>query len=290
MMIAPHAPCDISVEKIESLENETGDLTVGASALAFDIETGPADEQTIRKLSKPFEPPPPPGDFDPATVKTGNLKDPDKIMAKVNEARQAHATAVKQYANNLANQEKEYWADIQEKAPLSPLVGRVLAIGVGDSTGIVQTKCVKHHHDDDGEADTLEWFWFKIFTPTVRHGQQLVGHNILDFDVPFLVRRSWILGVDVPPGVMSPNYRYASDWWLDTRKVWECGTRGSNVPGNLDLLGRAFDLGGKTEGMSGADFWKLVYTGEYEDRKKAMEYLCRDVNLTVDVARQFGLM
>lgn len=265
-------------------------LLVGSSSLAFDIETGPAEIETIRSLSKPYEPPPPPGDFDPATVKTGNLKDPGKIMAKVAEARQAHATAVKLHANKLANQEVEYWADLQEKAPLSPLVGRVLAIGVGDAVGNVSMKSVLRHHDDFGEAELLDWFWSEIFTPTVRQGRQLIGHNILDFDVPFLVRRSWILGVDVPPPVMSPNYRYAGDCWLDTRKVWECGTRGSNVPGNLDVLGRAFDLGGKTEGMSGSDFWKLFHTESPDDREKAMEYLARDVYLTVDVARQFGLM
>ena len=170
------------------------------------------------------------------------------------------------------------------------LVGRVLAIGVGDSMENCDIRCVSAHHDDDCEAELLEWFWSEILTPTVRQGRQLIGHNILDFDVPFLVRRSWILGVDVPPPVMSPNYRYAGDCWLDTRKVWECGTRGSNVPGNLDVIGRAFGLGGKTEGMNGADFWKLIHTGDKADRAKAVDYLLRDVQLTIDVASRLGVM
>ena len=48
----------------------------------FDIETGPLSEAELAVMVPPF---------DAAEVKTGNLKDPDKIAAKVAEERRITA-------------------------------------------------------------------------------------------------------------------------------------------------------------------------------------------------------
>ena len=47
----------------------------------FDVETGALPESEIAAIMPPF---------DPAEVKTGNLKDPDKIAAKLAEAEANH--------------------------------------------------------------------------------------------------------------------------------------------------------------------------------------------------------
>ncbi len=49
--------------------------------IVFDIETGPLPESELVALVPPF---------DPAEVKTGNIKDPEKIAAKIAEAEANH--------------------------------------------------------------------------------------------------------------------------------------------------------------------------------------------------------
>lgn len=58
--------------------------------LCFDIETCPLSEEVVLAAAGEFIPPPHPGEFDPGSVKLGNLKDQAKIEAKIAEARAAH--------------------------------------------------------------------------------------------------------------------------------------------------------------------------------------------------------
>ena len=73
--------------------------------IVFDVETGPLAESELSALLPPF---------DPAEVKTGNLKDPAKIAEKLAEAEANHRR------------------DFIERAALDPLTGRVIAIGMLD--------------------------------------------------------------------------------------------------------------------------------------------------------------
>ena len=67
--------------------------------VAFDIETGGLDVEVLRERCPAFEPPPPPGVFDPTAVKCGNIGGPtsEKGKAKIEEARKAHDELVKRY-------------------------------------------------------------------------------------------------------------------------------------------------------------------------------------------------
>ena len=49
--------------------------------IVFDVETGPLAESELSALLPPF---------DPAEVKTGNIKDPEKVAAKIAEAEASH--------------------------------------------------------------------------------------------------------------------------------------------------------------------------------------------------------
>jgi hypothetical protein len=297
-MISPAITDEIEQAEIEvrkQLQPATPAQQVkpGLSDLVFDIETGPADTETIKALSEPYTAPPQPGEFDPRSVRTGNLKDPEKIMAKIEEAKQAHSLAVAAHVSSVANGEAEYWQKITEAAPLSPIIGRVLAIGFCDHQERAHTIAVGAIHDDDAEADILDEFWCEWYLATVKSGHRLIGHYIGGFDIPFLVRRSWILGVDVPHNVFDGGGKYLGRQFVDTKQIWQCGqfgAAGGGVPGNLDIIGRVFGEGAKTEGMTGADFWKLIYSGESESVKKALEYLRNDVVLNSRVARRMGVM
>ena len=156
--------------------------------IVFDIETAPLPESELAALVPPL---------DPAEVRTGNLKDPDKIAAKLAEAEVNHRR------------------DFCERAALDPLTERVLVIGLLDQGGF-------RILDNDNEAAVLREFW------TACQGEmgridQMVGFNTHLFDLPFLIRRWWKHRLPVPVGIR--RGRYWSDQVIDLRDAWQLGDR-----------------------------------------------------------------
>ena len=201
----------------------------------FDIETGPLSDAELTAITPPF---------DPAEVKCGNLKDPDKIAAKLQEA------------------ETNYLRDIRDKAALDALTGRVLAIGLDDQNG---KSCIAEH----SEADTLGEFWMRYKCST----NHFVGFNIFSFDLPFLIKRSLHHRIKIPPSVRKG--RYWGDQFIDLRDIWQCGDR--KAKGSLDTICKFLGIEGKNG--NGKDFARLFEL----NREKALEYLENDLRMTRQV-------
>jgi len=218
----------------------------------FDVETGALPESEIAAMMPPF---------DPAEVKTGNLKDPDKIAAKLAEAE--------------ANHRRDFF----ERAALDPLTGRVVAIGLlhlgGES---LQTATTFEVIGYDDEARTLREFW-SACRGDMNRINQMVGFNIFQFDLPFVFRRSWKHRVEVPFGIR--RGRYWSDEMVDLREYWQLGDRQSR--GSLDSISKHLGLGSKDgDGKVFAELWRT-------DRERAIAYLRKDVELTARVAAVLGV-
>jgi uncharacterized protein YprB with RNaseH-like and TPR domain len=211
------------------------------NTIIFDIETGPLPESELAALLPPF---------DPAEVKTGNLKDEAKIAAKLAEAE--------------ANHRRDFF----DRAALDPLTGRVVAVGL-----LYPDSGEFHVIGHDDEAATLREFW------DVCRGQQgrinqMVGFNTHLFDLPFLIRRSWKHRVPVPFGVR--RGRYWSDEMIDLRDGWQLGDR--MAKGSLDVIAKHLGVGAKNgDGKAFAELWA-------SDHAKAVAYLRNDVQLTAKVA------
>lgn len=244
--------------------------------IVFDIETGPLPDHVIADRVEEPEPPAAPEPFDPASVKIGNLKDQSKIRAKVDEARRKHEEMAARHATTVAGQRDAWWAKVKERAPLDPLTGRVLAIGYY-STDTEQT-CLDIQDD---EATMLTHFWARY--RQVRGSRQLVGHNIFGFDIPFLVKRSWLLELDVPRALFSRGRWIDNETFADTMLLWSAGGR---VSGKLDVLAQAMGVGAKPEGVDGAMFARLLD----ENREAAKAYLRNDLYMTCHVAQRMGLV
>lgn len=248
-----------------------------AHAVIFDIETGPLPEAELWKVVAPFDPAslkPFPA-FDESAVKTGNLKDAAKIAEKIEAARAQHAVDTAAHNAKNATAEADYIAGVKDKAALSALTGRVLAIGYyGTHDGEVEVDVL--HPDNVTEAAVLIRFW-AYFEASDEH-TRFIGHNIHGFDLPFLIQRSWLLGVEVPRGVIKG--RFFSEKFVDTMAVWACGRQGSNGMAKLDDLAKAFGVGAKNG--SGAMFAELLE----KDRTAALEYLKNDIAITYEVAKR----
>lgn len=249
-------------------------------AVIFDIETGPLPDQELWKVVAPFDPAsiqPYPA-FDESSVKTGNLKDAAKIAEKIEAARSQHAIDAANHAAKNATAEADYIAGVKGRAALDAKTGRVLAIGYYDTNEGATDYAILNGEPGD-EAAIVSGFW-TYFEASDEH-TRFIGHNIHGFDLPFLIQRSWLLGVEVPRGVIKG--RYFSDKFVDTMAVWACGKMGSGAMAKLDDLAKAFGVGMKNG--DGAMFAELLE----KDRAAAMEYLKNDIAITHAVARRMGV-
>lgn len=239
--------------------------------LIFDIETCPQTDEELRAYCDPFDPKSlgePPGDFDPSSVKCGNIGGPtsEKGKAKIEEARQAHEALKSGWSDRIAREEAAYWAKIKDRAALSAETARVAAIGWKNSdNGKVETVL------DLPEAEMIKEFWSLVNSVMVG-GEEIIGHYSNHFDLPFLARRSWILGIKTPP-IQAYNNRF-KPCFIDTLDVWKCGNNQDSI--SLPRLAKLLKVPGKWQDLDGSVFYQLLAI----DPESAKEYLVADVELT----------
>jgi DNA polymerase elongation subunit (family B) len=116
------------------------------------------------------------------------------------------------------------------------------------------------------EKTLLEFFW----QLAADHKYELVGFNITGFDLPFLFRRSWKLGIK-PPSIIRRG-RYWADSIIDLMELWAFFRQEQRE--SLNTICRALGFGEKSG--SGKDFAELWAN----DREKAVEYCKNDLRLT----------
>lgn len=260
-----------------------------AGPLCFDIETGPEPEERLRDFfevdySKVKGAEYLDAEFDPATVKLGQMKDPLKIAAKIDGEREKFDKAKAAAIAAKASAADDQWREFVDRAALSPVTGRVLAVGWIGTNDVVQIWAV-NPADADAEKKLLTTFWVS-FRDCCKTDTTIIGFNSHGFDLPFLIRRSWLLGVDVPDDVLANGRPHRL--FIDLMQVWQCGNRQERI--SLNNLSAFFGHGQKTEGVDGGDFARLYLSEKPEDREKAIEYLRQDVRLTLAAAKRMGVV
>jgi len=241
--------------------------------LVFDIETAPLPDSALALTydSSDLKLPDPPGAFDPQSVKYGRMTDPKKRAAKLQECVNAHNAALSAYPHECARIQDEHWAKFKEKAALDAMTGRVVAIGYAMPTG-PDCKVFLHYGT---EEDLLANFWETVTSPCLKSA---AGHNIAGFDLPFLIKRSWIHQMTPPPCIN--QYGRVEPPFKDTMTTWQCGNRGSFA--KLDRIAAAMGIPGKLDGVTGDQFAQLLE----DDKETADKYLTADVVATLRVAQR----
>lgn len=175
----------------------------------------------------------------------------------------ANYTDPAKIAANLAEQRTKFI----ERAALSATSGFVCAVGFMEEDELGDWEFSSQEHPIS-EAALLLAVWDKL-----KHPRTLVTFYGKNFDLPFLIRRSWILGIKVPSWLREG--RYWSRDIIDVYEDWQLGDR--EMRGGLDLVSRIVLGRGKTG--HGKDFWALLQANPLE----ALEYLAEDCALTKDL-------
>ena len=215
------------------------------SFLLTDIETAPKEEKVKSLYS-----------FNPDEVKVGNIKDPEKIKAKI-EAEEA-----------------KFWAEKLEKAALNPMTAEIVAIGYQDKDGAIIGEGIP-------EANLLGEFWrqFEKVEYATGANTRIVGWNLLGFDIPMMVQRSRIIGVDVPSTVM--NGRYWHNCLIDLMQVWVCYCHGKYE--SLERVAKALGVRQPREhNIEGQNFYKHLI----DDKENAIQYLRDDLQEEYEIAKR----
>lgn len=244
--------------------------------LYFDIETAPLPDDVLEKQFS-FTPPPAPQPFDERQVKVGNMKDPEKIRAKIEEARARRDEEIAAWEDGVFRGRRDAWTAFKSESTLAATTCRVIAIGTAGDRGNTVDAAIAIDPADESKIITQFWRQATALYNGCRGSGSaaIVGHNILDYDLPVLVRRSWCLSLAVPTWIR--RGRYWSDFFCDTLDLWGLGQR--RVPGgaSLDVVSKALGGPGKFGGVDGSHFHELISSQDETERQRALEYLRRDV-------------
>lgn len=126
--------------------------------------------------------------------------------------------------------------------------------------------------NDEGELHALEQF-FSLLRDFDRDTDEIVGHNVLDFDLPFIFQRAAVHEMKVPRLVNLAEYTVRGVF--DTQRAWWLGQRKTV---SLDEI--AFALGlesSKTKEVEGSTVFELYHAGRLADIR---EYNLKDIRLT----------
>jgi hypothetical protein len=219
----------------------------------FDIETKPDNEESVLKNAKPFN---------KSDVKLGNLKDPDKIEAKIEKA------------------EVEYKRSLLDRAALDPHTSSICAIGINLNG---RDKVI--HLASEKEKDILTDFW-QLYQDSSRKWAYWSGSNNKEsFDPRHIIVRSWKLGIKTPYGLISQN-GWLTDKFLDISQTYLFGCKfpsfcsADNAAKQLGLIGTKSECGLvvskvelEKEGVEGKNFHEVLES----NRELALKYLTNDV-------------
>lgn len=164
-----------------------------------------------------------------------------------------------------------------EKAGLYAEFARVVAISVGHFSTTGEFRVIGKCLED--EKELLKWFG-NILTNSK---DVLGGHNILNFDNPFLCKRYMINEMKVPGKI---DHTGAKPWDIidnsvDTMKVWQFGAPYSGNA-SLDAIAGCLRIESPKTDMDGSEVGKAFYGAKLDEINK---YCIGDV---VCVARVYS--
>ncbi len=117
----------------------------------------------------------------------------------------------------------------------------------------------------------------------VEPGWAFAGHNIKDFDLPFISRRLLINGMDLPEGLDFLNLKPWEYTIVDTMQIWKFGDYRNYT--SLELLAAALDVPSPKTEMDGSRVGEKFWKGEFDS---IAEYCQQDVIAVANVIQRIN--
>lgn len=157
--------------------------------------------------------------------------------------------------------------------------GKVVCISVGyiyEVEGEAHFKLKSFYNDD--EAVLLNNF-ASLLNHWDKPDRTLCGHNIKEFDIPYIARRMLINGIQLPQILNIAGKKPWEVQFLDTLELWKFGDFKNFT--SLNLLTAVFDIPTPKDDIDGSMVGKVYY--ETGDLKRIATYCEKDVLATAQV-------
>jgi len=181
----------------------------------------------------------------------------------------ASASKLQRWLDQEMERRKKKVGGAVEKMPLDVDYCRIVALGYArDDDEILTATCV----DPESEEGVLRLFWTAL-----ANSSRPCGYNILGFDLPIILRRSWVLGV-VPTKLLDLR-RYSTAYTVDLMQVlYNWGA----APGPTRGLKAVAAMYGIENAYPELDGGKVALMSEEELRV----YCANDVRMTRELAQR----
>ena len=167
--------------------------------------------------------------------------------------------------------------EMHRKTSINPEDGSILCIAYAIDDKPVEVLTVKEAFNDLAEAEVLVDFFNMIDT---LNEPVFIGHNLKGFDLPFVMKRSMILGYPPPRPLHEAWSRRYSDIVYDTMEKWS----GWGKFIGQTRLGEVLKID-HTDLMTGAEVYDKIYDGKIDD---VAEYCKGDVEFVRKIYRKMN--
>ncbi len=158
--------------------------------------------------------------------------------------------------------EEEGASDVYQRAGIYAEFGKIVCISVGMLLGEDKFR-VKSFAGDDEKKLLIEFAeMLKAWDPV--GNKQLCGHNLKEFDVPYIARRMLVNGLKLPSSI---NIAGKKPWevnHLDTLDLWKFGDYKNYT--SLSLLADLFDIPTPKDDIDGSQVAEVYYIEKDIDR------------------------
>lgn len=169
----------------------------------------------------------------------------------------------------------------QEKAGIYAEFGKIVCITLGcfrEREGNV--KFYLRSFADDDETNLLKEFCQAVHRLHQNYANlQFVGHNIREFDMPYICRRLMILGLPLPECMNLQGRKPWQSPYVDTMQLWSFGDYKSYT--RLNLLAEVLGIPSPKDDICGEDVGRVYWVEK--DLSRISTYCQKDVETTARV-------
>ena len=184
---------------------------------------------------------------------------------------------------------KDEWKDPLDilypaKAPLLSEHGMIICISYGIfKNGVLQ---IGSFLNRDGNEELLMNNIKKLFDSVGSH-KRICGYNIKNFDIPWITRKLYKYGLDVPNNINTVDKKPWETWNLDIFDVWKSSGKIQRVNSSMDEV--AYDLGIESSKkiVNGSKVHEYYWIKK--DHDSIMKYCELDVKVLIDIVRKMNL-
>ena len=166
-----------------------------------------------------------------------------------------------------------------KKAALLPEFGKIVCASVGFISPNGQIKLDSFVGDEKDILGNI----CELFNRVDKLGFKICGHNIKNFDLPYIGKKMLVHGIDLPKILPTYNDKPWETRVVDTKEVW--GFNSYIGLSSLDLICASLGINSPKNGDLKGDLLHEFYYSKKRDMDKIREYCENDVTATIKLVK-----